>query len=233
MAGVEYLKTRREIDPQKIGLHGHSQGGWVVPEAASRSKDVAFIIAGAASGWDTFKNGEYEVMNNAADANLSHAEIEQTVALYKLGNKAILANGEGWNDWRSAIIKAKDEKWFQFARSPSTVGEMNEANRERLMRFINREKRSFYNPVPTWEKIKIPVFVYQGEWDRDVPAKESVKIIETSLKKAGNKNYTIKLFPKAQHGLWAVEKDNRFEPLAYRVHYDALFKWLLNKTKEK
>jgi pimeloyl-ACP methyl ester carboxylesterase len=233
LASVEWLKTREEINPKKIGLHGHSQGGWVVPEAASRSKDVAFIIAGAASGWDTFKNGEYEVRSNAADANLSQSEMEQALALYKLGNRVLLANGVGWNDWRAAVIKSKDEKWFRFARSSSSLSEMNDANRERIMAFVNRERRTFYDPVPAWEKITIPVLVYEGEWDRDVPAKESVTIIDTALKKGGNKNYTIKLFPKAQHGLWAVERDNRFEPLVYRVHHQVLFKWLLNQVMGK
>jgi hypothetical protein len=59
-----------------------------------------------------------------------------------------------------------------------------------------------------------------------------VKTIDTALKKANNPHYTIKLFPKAQHGLWAVERDNRFEPLSVRVHYKALFGWLLDQVEE-
>ena len=49
LAGVEFLKTRKEIDPRAIGLVGHSEGGMVAPLAATQSKDVAFLvlIAGA------------------------------------------------------------------------------------------------------------------------------------------------------------------------------------------
>jgi dipeptidyl aminopeptidase/acylaminoacyl peptidase len=44
LAGVEYLKNHELIDPDMIGLIGHSQAGWIIPLAASKSPDVAFII---------------------------------------------------------------------------------------------------------------------------------------------------------------------------------------------
>jgi uncharacterized protein len=44
VAGVEFLKTRPEIDPARIGLFGASQAGWIIPLAASRSSDVKFMI---------------------------------------------------------------------------------------------------------------------------------------------------------------------------------------------
>ena len=50
LAGVEYLKTRKEIDPKKIGLVGHSEGGMIAPMAAVKSKDVAFIVLMAGLG---------------------------------------------------------------------------------------------------------------------------------------------------------------------------------------
>ena len=35
LAGIEYLKTRKEIDPRRIGLVGHSEGGIIAPLVAS------------------------------------------------------------------------------------------------------------------------------------------------------------------------------------------------------
>jgi hypothetical protein len=37
-AGVAYLKTRTEVDPHKIGLIGHSEGGLIAPMIAARTK---------------------------------------------------------------------------------------------------------------------------------------------------------------------------------------------------
>ena len=44
-AAFEYLKTRSDIDPARIGLLGVSQAGWVMPLAAVRAKDLAFLIS--------------------------------------------------------------------------------------------------------------------------------------------------------------------------------------------
>ena len=45
IAGVEYLENHPLIDTGTIGLAGHSQGGWIGPLAASKSTDVAFVLA--------------------------------------------------------------------------------------------------------------------------------------------------------------------------------------------
>ena len=50
LAGVAYLKGRPEIDPAKIGLVGHSEGGLIAPMAAVQSPDVAFIVLMAGPG---------------------------------------------------------------------------------------------------------------------------------------------------------------------------------------
>src|SRR5207249_7210764 len=50
LAGVAFLKGRKEIDPRKIGLLGHSEGGLSGPLAATKSRDVAFVIMLAGPG---------------------------------------------------------------------------------------------------------------------------------------------------------------------------------------
>jgi pimeloyl-ACP methyl ester carboxylesterase len=44
-AAVSYLKTLDFIDPERIGVSGHSQGGWIAQIAAAQHEDIAFIIA--------------------------------------------------------------------------------------------------------------------------------------------------------------------------------------------
>jgi pimeloyl-ACP methyl ester carboxylesterase len=43
-AGVAFLRTRPEIDPQRIGLAGVSQAGWIVPLAAQRSQPAFMLL---------------------------------------------------------------------------------------------------------------------------------------------------------------------------------------------
>ncbi len=49
LTGLGFLKERKEIDAQKIGLVGHSEGGIIAPIAAA-VKDVAFIVLMAGTG---------------------------------------------------------------------------------------------------------------------------------------------------------------------------------------
>lgn len=42
-AGVEFLRNRPEIDPNRVGLAGVSQAGWIVPLAAKKSS-AAFML---------------------------------------------------------------------------------------------------------------------------------------------------------------------------------------------
>ena len=50
LAAVAFLKSCPEIDSQRIGLVGHSEGGLIAPMVAVRSKDVAFIVLMAGTG---------------------------------------------------------------------------------------------------------------------------------------------------------------------------------------
>ena len=50
LAGVEYLKSRKEIDARRIGLIGHSEGGMIAPLAAVRLPEIAFIVMLAGMG---------------------------------------------------------------------------------------------------------------------------------------------------------------------------------------
>lgn len=45
VAAVDALRTRDDIDGDSIGLLGLSQGGWIIPVAATKSDEVSFAIS--------------------------------------------------------------------------------------------------------------------------------------------------------------------------------------------
>jgi uncharacterized protein len=44
LAAVDVLRSRNEIDDEKVGLLGLSQGGWIAPVAATKSERVRFAV---------------------------------------------------------------------------------------------------------------------------------------------------------------------------------------------
>jgi len=77
VAGVKYLKNRKDINPNQIGVDGHSQGGWVAPTAAVMSKDVAFVMAGAG---EALTGSKLARLNNAASRARDEAAWRAIVA---------------------------------------------------------------------------------------------------------------------------------------------------------
>jgi len=49
-SAITHLKSRNDINPNKIGLIGHSEGGLIAPIIASKNNDVAFIVLLAGPG---------------------------------------------------------------------------------------------------------------------------------------------------------------------------------------
>ena len=50
VAAFDYLKSRNDIQRAEIGMLGWSQAGWVMPLAATRAKDLAFLISISGAG---------------------------------------------------------------------------------------------------------------------------------------------------------------------------------------
>jgi pimeloyl-ACP methyl ester carboxylesterase len=48
-AAVDFLKTRKGVNPKEIGLIGHSEGGVIAPMVASERADIGFIVLMAGS----------------------------------------------------------------------------------------------------------------------------------------------------------------------------------------
>jgi uncharacterized protein len=71
LAQVAYLDSRPDVDPARVGLIGHSEGGYLAPLAVARSQDmVAFVVlmaAPAVSGTDLLTAEDQPVDRPDAD----------------------------------------------------------------------------------------------------------------------------------------------------------------------
>src|SRR5262249_27400993 len=83
LGGVAYLKTRKEIDPKRIGLAGHSEGGLIAPIAPTKSSDVAFIILLAGPGYQGTEILHQQGRLIAKASGASDRAIEWTIRLQR------------------------------------------------------------------------------------------------------------------------------------------------------
>lgn len=205
LAAIHFLQTRSDINPRQIGLCGHSEGGIVAPLAASQSKDVAFIICMAGTG----VNGEKVILSqqeaimradSASDENIKKAHDESQSA-FKL-----VSSGKDTSEiraWLHASIE-EDMKTMSEAeqRSIADKEEFLRATVEVQMKSLTSPWFKFfltYDPLPALSKVKCPILALFGGRDLQVLADLNRNAMESALNKSGNKDYTFKVFPQANH----------------------------------
>jgi dienelactone hydrolase len=215
LAGVEMLKGRPDINPRQIGLYGDSQTAWIAPLAATFSSDVAFLILRVPSALPVTENILYEIETNLRRDNFSEADISHTKALRRLIHKTILTNTD-WETLKAEIDKSKSEKWFPYARAgwfPSLKIPPDEKTARDLRDPLT------YDPLPVLEKVTVPVLAMNGELDEAVPTSQSVPILERALRKAGNKDFTIVVLPRAGHNFLETDKPYGAEQYVRKKRY--------------
>ena len=188
IAGVGFLKQRKEINIGKIGIYGHSQGGMIAPLIASRSKDVAFVISGAGSAVPLYIAEENSITNQVRSQGIAGNELTDAIAFIKL-LIGVLRTGEGWEQFDAASDKARTTKWYPMLHVPPKDHWF----------WPYYRKIANYNSADYWEKVNVPVLVLYGELDILVPVTQSISNIDRALSKAGNRDYTIILLPRASH----------------------------------
>ena len=81
LAGVAAIGLHREVDAQRIGLYGFSQGGWIVPHAAARSDAVAFVLIGSGPAVTLGEESYYsDLTGECSPSGRSTGEIDALMA---------------------------------------------------------------------------------------------------------------------------------------------------------
>ena len=76
VAAVRYLAVRDDIDPQNIGLHGNSESGWLTPEIAHTSGQVAWIFNRVGPPLSWMDNVIWEVRNDLLASGVAESDLE-------------------------------------------------------------------------------------------------------------------------------------------------------------
>ena len=80
LAAVAVAAAQPEVDARLIGLFGFSQGGWIAPEAASRSDEVAFMVLVGACAVTPAEQMRYVTETSLREAGYPQAEVERALA---------------------------------------------------------------------------------------------------------------------------------------------------------
>jgi hypothetical protein len=200
LAAVAYLKSRADIDPQRIGLVGHSEGGLIAPMAAVRSRDVAFIVLLAGPGLPGDQILYLQQASLARQMGASTPVIvlnrvieEVLLTAIKRGTDPTVLNQRlkaRSDDGRVPPLK-KDKKPSD--KAASAVDQLSTLSSPWYRFFIS------YDPRPALKQVRCPVLALIGEKDFQVPPHENLPEIEKALRAGGNTDFTVRQLPGLNH----------------------------------
>jgi pimeloyl-ACP methyl ester carboxylesterase len=237
-AAVEYLKTRKEIDKNKIGLIGHSEGGMIAPMVAAKSADINFIVLLAGTGipGDEILLLQSEMIGKAA--GMDGAALQKSIAVNKGAFDIVKKSA------KPETIKVELTNYLKTALKdnpksgkPANMSE-DDFIKLQVEPFLSPWMQYFikYDPATNLEKVKCPVLALNGEKDMQVPSKVNLEAIKTSLEKGGNKNVTTKELPGLNHLFQECETgapaeydkiEQTFSPIAL----SEVSTWILTQVK--
>lgn len=201
MTGIEYLNSRPDIDPKRIGLIGHSEGGIVAAMVAAQSKNVAFIVLLAGTGLTgeqiLIRQSELILKANGAAPDViqkNRALQEQIFQVLKTERDDSLAANQIRQLLQANIAAMTEEEQQSLGISEATLQLQAKQVVTPWFRFFLT-----YDPTTALRKVTCPVLALNGELDLQVPPMENLTAIATALKAGGNQQVVVKELPRLNH----------------------------------
>jgi pimeloyl-ACP methyl ester carboxylesterase len=227
LAAVEYLKSRKEIDPRRIGVWGLSQGGWLGPLAASRSADISFVIAVSGPGVSPGEQMLVYYANELRDGGAPEADVREADALRR-DVWTYLFTGRGYERARRELAEARGKRWFGEVNSQQDglFGPLQKPSElDRPGSAILRFRREMsYDPLPALRRLRVPALFLFGADDRLIPVERSVAAIRGVLAQSSHMDFTIQVFDHDDHGMH--DASGATDPR----YLDAMRNWLAGRV---
>jgi hypothetical protein len=210
LAAVDSLHARTDIDGHKIGVWGLSQGGWLGPLAASRSPEVTFVISVSGPGVSPGEQMIFYYASQLRSRGLSENDIREASALRREVWNA-LRTGNGSEQASADLDRSRSAAWYDEVKDQedhlfALLKAPTDLKKTRSTLWFREEMG--YDPVPTLQKLVVPALFIFGADDELVPVKQSVDAIN-AVSNAAKTDFTVVVFPHADHTLHTVTKDGR------------------------
>ncbi len=201
-AAVEFLSKHDRINPEAIGLAGHSEGGLIAPMVVGLRDDVAFVVLLAATGVPGT-----EISISQVEAMLRGEGLpEDSIKIEKATTRAVVETVRDFGKTEAFDSKLDEALDAVIATIPEAG---REAGGQKIRDAIANQKPQLkgewmqyflsYDPRPALRKIKCPVLAIVGSKDLQVLADLNMPEIEKALREGGNSDFKVITFDGLNH----------------------------------
>ena len=190
---IAYLKTRKEIDPAKIGLIGHSEGAMIAPTLAADSHDLPWIVllsAPATKGEDTLLNQSDLI---ARAGGLSDAQVLASLNFDKQAYELVQKEPDSAVVMDTLKTLVKESGLDSALPPPVLEAQLHMMTSPWFRYFLS------YDPLRDLKKTKCPVLALYGEKDLQVPPKINAPMVQKAFADSGNDQAEVRQLPELNH----------------------------------
>ena len=204
-AAVKFLSNRKDVDPKRIVVVGHSEGGAVALIAAAKEKKIAAVALLAAPGTTGADLVLAQQQHLLGRSKLSAEEKQAKIDLQKRIHEAILT-GKGLDQLPPEVRRAADNAEFQ-----SILG---------------------HDPAKIMPDVRQPILIVQGDLDTQVAPSNADRLESLARKRKKQPAVEVVKVPGMNHLLVAAktgevdEYGSLPDKNVSAVVTDALVSWL-------
>ena len=193
---VRYLADRKDVDPKRIALAGHSEGGAVAMLAAARERGVAALVlisTNAVTGADLILAQQQHALHRT---KLSDTEKQAKIDLQKRIHEVVIT-GKGWDTLPADVRRQVDNPWFQSLLT--------------------------FDPAKVMSGVRQPLLIVQGELDTQVEPSNADGLQALAAARKNRPRVDVVKVPGVNHLLvpattgevdeYATLKDRRISPI--------------------
>jgi pimeloyl-ACP methyl ester carboxylesterase len=169
---VQFLRTRKDVDDDRIAVFGYSEGAAVGLIAADRDRRIAaLVLAGgsASKGLDLTLEQQRRLLEQSP---MSEAERQKAIDLQQQILNAVVT-GKGWEGVAPDIRRQADTPLYQSLLT--------------------------FDPDPLFRKVQQPILVLHGELDRQMPIHHAEELAQLARGRAKGRGSELVKFPTLNH----------------------------------
>ena len=200
-SAVKFMQHHFVVNPTKIGLMGHSEGGVIAPMvAANPSNSIAFIVLLAGTGikGDSLLLLQQALIAKAEGMNPALLKENQQLNrdLFQLVN--LHTDEKALNNAVDTYFEHHPINAQLLAETGQSLDEFQQTLRAQL---LNPWMCHFLrlDPQLALRKVTCPVLAINGSKDLQVPAEQNIPAIKAAVESNGNKHVTVEILPNLNH----------------------------------
>ncbi len=179
---AEFLRKQPQVDPAKIFLFGHSEGGYIISSiAAHENAKFAGVILAAAPGRHLHKIMRDQLKNRMTEAGKKPEEVDAYLLKF---DRVIRGLQGGQGDFASEKLDDKDPY-------DALLLSLTKQRDVIVSLLIN-------DPLQIVNNIEAPTLILQGKKDIQIAVKDA-EFLEEAMKRASHEDVTLHLLDDVDH----------------------------------